>query len=255
MDEPVTRATDRHLPILGTRNLRDIGGYDARDGRRTRWGTLFRSDHPEEALPPASQQALIDLGIRTVIDVRSTEERDRYPNVFQVSDEVTYRHLPMREEDVAAGAETLADIYSILIDQRQEQIVGAVRALTEPGALPALLHCAAGRDRTGIIVALALSAVGVDTATIVDDYGLSDQCYRTRWTQPDEPGAQPVAVEVDDPAWRLDCPPEAMSETLEHVDRAYGGARAYLLGAGLGREELERLEEVLTEPTGRADQP
>jgi protein-tyrosine phosphatase len=253
MTEPATRSTERHLPILGTRNLRDVGGYTARDGRRTRWGTLFRSDHPEEALPPASQRALIDLGIRTVIDVRSTEERDRYPNVFQVSDGVTYRHLPMREEDLAAGAETLAEIYSILIDQRQEQIVGAVRALTQPGALPALLHCAAGRDRTGIIVALALSAMGVDKATTVEDYGLSDHCYRTRWAEPEEAGAQPVAVEVDDPAWRLDCPPEAMAETLEHVDRTYGGARAYLLGAGLGREELDRLEELLTEPKARAD--
>lgn len=237
---------ERHLPILGTRNLRDVGGYPAGAGRRTRWRTLFRGDCLDQ-LPAAAQRALIDHGLRTVIDLRSSAEAADHPNVFESSRQVRYRHLPMREEDIAAGAETLAEIYRILLDHRAAEVGASVRALLEPGALPAIVHCAAGKDRTGIVIALVLESVGVAPETIAEDYGLSNHCYSFRWIESDGPGATVVAV-IDEEAPLVDCPPETMLETLDHLSSAYGGARGYLERAGLTAWDLDRLTELLTEP-------
>src|SRR5262245_54898327 len=85
---------DRHLPLPGTRNLRDVGGYPAIGGRRTRWRTLLRTDSLD-VLPESSQVALIDLGLRQVIDLRFPSELERAPSVFDTSPRVRYRSIPL----------------------------------------------------------------------------------------------------------------------------------------------------------------
>ena len=81
-DHPDLDHPDRHLPLPGTRNLRDVGGYPAMDGRRTRWRTLLRTDSLD-LLPPDSQATLIELGLRQVIDLRWPSELERAPSVFR----------------------------------------------------------------------------------------------------------------------------------------------------------------------------
>jgi protein-tyrosine phosphatase len=89
---------DRHLPLEGTRNVRDVGGYPAAGGRRTRWRTLLRSDELTR-LPRHARQELLDLGLRQVIDLRWPEELDHSPNVFVLSPEVRYTSVPLLADD------------------------------------------------------------------------------------------------------------------------------------------------------------
>jgi len=230
---------DRHIRLAGTRNLRDVGGYPAADGRRTRWRTLLRTDSLDR-LPAASQAQLLDLGLRQVIDLRWPHELEENPSVFRVSEAVRYRSIPLLEDDPTPQL-GLAGTYRHMLDVRAPQLVEVVRALLEPDGLPAIVGCAAGKDRTGVAIALVLAAVGVPNDAVVVDYALSAELFAadvadehlTDWR-----GA-PAAVE---------CPPEYMLEALEHLEGRHGGAAALLLRNGLTETDLARLRELLTEP-------
>ena len=229
---------ERHLRLAGTRNLRDVGGYPAAEGRRTRWRTLLRTDALDQ-LPAASQAALHDLGVRQVIDVRWGHEVDARPSVFRGSDRLRYRNLPLMPDE--AVPEGIAATYRHMYDTRSASLVAIVRALIEPDGLPAVIGCAAGVDRTGVTVGLLLSAVGVPADVVAGDYALSVEMF----------AGDGVDSGLDD--WRagpvtLDCRPEYMLEALDHLDRVHGGAAALLEREGLGTGDIERLRDLLTEP-------
>ena len=247
LDEPVPERRplaaiddpNRHLRVPGTRNLRDVGGYPAGRDRRTRWRTLLRTDALDR-LPPASQATMLDLGLRQVIDLRWPEELDAYPSVFRASDRVAYRAIPLLRDDPTPRV-GLAGTYLHMLDERGAQLAAVVRSLIEPGGLPAVIGCAAGKDRTGVAIALVLSAVGVPDDVVVEDYALSRAAF-----------ASAVADEhlVD---WRADaleveCEPEYMAGALEHLQRSHGGPHALLRRHGLTDAEIDRLTDLVTEP-------
>ena len=229
----------RHLPLDGTRNLRDVGGYPAANGRRTRWRTLLRSDELT-GLPEHARRELVELGVRQVIDLRWPEELDRAPNAFLRSPTVRYRSVPLLADDPTPHA-GLAGMYRHVLDARGPQLAEVVWALLEDDGLPAVIGCAAGKDRTGVTIALLLDVVGVPAEIIVEDYALSAGYF-----------AAPV-TRIDLGDWRhpplvVDSPPEFMTSALEHLDRVHGGARALLRRQGIGEGEIERLVALLTEP-------
>jgi protein-tyrosine phosphatase len=234
-------ANGRHLRIPGTRNLRDVGGYPARGGRRTRWRTLYRTD-ALDVIPPASQDALLDLGLRTVIDLRWPHELKEAPSVFATSTGVRYRSIPLMEDDPSPLI-GLAATYRQILDERAPQLAAVAHVLLEPGALPAVIGCAAGKDRTGVTIALLLSAVGVAPDVIVADYVLTSRAF----SEPDP--QDPHFVD-----WRagpvdLECPPDYMEAMLLHLAARHGGAGDLLRRNGLSRPDLDLLVERLTEPT------
>jgi protein-tyrosine phosphatase len=239
MSIPAVSPVDRHLPLPGTRNVRDVGGYPARGGRVTRWRTLLRADQLDR-LTDDGQAALLETGLRQVIDLRWPDELDRSPSVFRDSPAVRYRSVPLLADDPTPHL-GLAGMYRHVFDARGAQLTEVVRALLEPEGLPAVIGCAAGKDRTGVTIALLLDLAGVDRNVIVDDYTLSAAHF-----------ANPVAhVEPDD--WRagslvVDCPPEFMEEALEHLDREHGGAWELLRRHGVADEQLQALVDRLTEP-------
>ncbi|MDQ3871249.1 MAG: tyrosine-protein phosphatase [Chloroflexota bacterium] len=248
LSAPTGSPYDRHLPIIGTRNLRDIGGYPAGEGRQTRWRTVFRADCLDR-LPDASQEALLDYGIRQVIDLRRLDELESYPNVFRESPRVRYVHIPLVDVDPYERAGSVAGMYRLYLDERRPQTAAVFRALLHPDGLPAVIHCAAGKDRTGVIIALLLAAVGVPNETIAEDYGFSQRCFSTRWEViTSDDGAGEIVAVLDNEAPVVECRPEAMLETLEHLNQTYGGAAEYLLASGLSQADLDRLWELLTEP-------
>jgi protein-tyrosine phosphatase len=228
----------RHLRLAGTRNLRDVGGYPAGDGRRTRWRTLLRTDALDQ-LPSASQAALHDLGVRQVIDVRWGHEVDARPSVFRGSDRVAYRNLPLMPDE--AVPEGIAATYRHMYDTRSSSLTAIARALVEPGGLPAVIGCAAGVDRTGVTVGLLLSAVGVPADVVAGDYALSVETFAGD-------GADSGLADWRSGPVTLDCRPEYMLEALDHLDRVHGGAAALLEREGFAADDLERLRELLTEP-------
>lgn len=239
LPEMIDAEPDRHLPLEGTRNVRDVGGYPAAGGRRTRWRTLLRSDELT-ALPPHAQAQLIELGVRQVIDLRWPDEADRAPNVFRRSTAVRYTSLPLLADDPTPHA-GLTGMYRHAFDVRAAQLAAVARALLEPDGLPAIVGCAAGKDRTGVVIALLLDLAGVQPEVIVEDYALTAGYF-----------ARPRS-RVDPSDWRhppleLENAPELMADALAHLDAAHGGARALLRREGLADADLDRLVDRLTEP-------
>lgn len=235
-EEPV-----RHLRLAGTRNLRDIGGYPAGPGRVTRWRTLFRTDALDR-LPESSQAHLLGFGVRQVIDLRWPSELARLPSVFAGSTAVSYLSLPLLDNP-PAPPEGLREIYRRILDQRGAELAAIVRAVLAPDGLPAVIGCAGGIDRTGVSVALVLTAVGVPADIVAADYALSSACYATdgRDAGLDDWRAGSVAV---------DCLPEYMIATLEYLEKELGGAAGMLARHGIGAAEIDLLRERLTEPVG-----
>src|SRR5574341_1791353 len=183
---------ERQLKWEACYNVRDVGGYPTGGISRTRWGALVRADTLTR-LTPAGCQTLVDYGVRTIIDMRSTFEVDNAPNPFAdgaVSENiVNYYHLPFineaddRAEAELEAAETQAEHYCLMLDRCSANIAGIVRAVAraEPGGV--LVHCHAGKDRTGVMIAVLLELAGVSRLAIADDYALSEAQLRPSFDQ------------------------------------------------------------------------
>ena len=169
----------RTLELEGCVNFRDLGGYRTSDGRATAWRRLFRADGLHR-LTEADRTRLVGLGLATVIDLRTPDEaaqRGTFP-VAEVP--VAYHGLPLT--DVLPAAEELpawkeaayvASRYGAMVTEGGPVLTEAIRILAAGGALPAVWHCSAGKDRTGVLSALLLAFLGVPDEVIVEDYALS----------------------------------------------------------------------------------
>ncbi len=229
----------RHLPLDGTRNVRDVGGYPAAGGRRIRWHTLLRSDELTR-LPAHARDELRGIGIRQVIDLRWPDELALSPNAFRDDPVVRYLSIPLLADDPTPHA-GLDGMYRHVLDERLPHLAAVVRALAAPDGLPAIVGCAAGKDRTGVTIAVLLALAGVPDEIIVEDYALSAGYFAIpNATIPPEDWRHPPLV--------VDSPPEFMASTLRHLQREHGGARSLLLAGGLTDAELDRLVDRLTEP-------
>ena len=146
-------------------------------GRVTRYGQVIRSDNLDQ-LPPESQARLINHPVGTVIDIRSAWETENYPNVFTHSTEIVYRNLPFWDEDVIELKESVTDrrhYYRLALEMVQAEISAIMAGIADSDSNRAVLfHCAAGKDRTGLIAALLLDLAGVAPAYIAEDYALSE---------------------------------------------------------------------------------
>ena len=245
----------RHLDIDGAYNVRDLGGYPTSDGRETRWKTFVRAASLH-ALQPASQSALIDYGIRTVIDLRKTWETGEAPNVFEGSSHVTYHHQNMLGDGPEPEADPIKSVgpanymaasYSSWLDLRKPQIGRTLATLAEPEARPAIYHCAGGKDRTGIISALLLGIAGVPGDIIAEDYALSARYLLDRYfAEQAPPESNPGNFTWED-YQRVHCPPDAMTKVLEDLNGRYGGIEPYVRTTGLSSGQIESIRAALVE--------
>ncbi len=185
----------RRLALVGADNFRDCGGYRTSDGRTVAWGRLYRSGHLGH-LTTTDVAAIDRLGIRLVCDLRAPSEAADLPSRLPASTTRKVLSLPvdfpalepglvrrrLLGRDFAAGAlaETVLAAYRAYATELAPTFGGVVRALAEPGHVPALVHCNGGKDRTGFAVTLVLLTLGVPRETIVEDYLLTNRF--TRWT-------------------------------------------------------------------------
>tara|TARA_B100001245_G_scaffold203296_1_gene164022 strand:+ start:186 stop:980 length:795 start_codon:yes stop_codon:yes gene_type:complete len=256
----------RHLELEGTRNIRDLGGYQTVDGRTTRWKTMLRGDNLEK-LTLHGQRALVDYGVRTVIDLRQTVSILRSPNPFSTSDDVRYTHqnlkgdIPLSEMahssqeilDAIQKIESLEGIerkilsYCMWLDFRKGQFYETLATLATPSALPALFHCNGGKDRTGVIAALVLGIAGVPNETIVEDYAITGKYLLSRHIASE---AQ-RGIDVSDMKWQdyrdLACPPKVMEGTLHHIEQQYGSAEQYAIAIGMSGGQIASIREAIVE--------
>lgn len=170
----------RKIVLDGTSNTRELGGYKTKDGRSLKWGVLYRSDKLSE-LTDADQEYLLQLGIKRVIDFRSSEEKQNEPD--QLPSTLKYIEMPI-EADGAIRPKVEAilkgdlneDVGAILVETNKEFISdfsgvykGFIESLIE-NQEPTLFHCTAGKDRAGFAAALVLLAVGVPEKIVIEDY-------------------------------------------------------------------------------------
>jgi protein-tyrosine phosphatase len=263
MDEPPVRP---HRPgdacpaiagdPVGLRNLRDVGGAVAARGRRVPYGRLYRSEAPLRGDP---DPALRPWPPRTVVDLRSPGEAIVGSHPL-ASSQTRIVNIPLLR-GLAPGGEpglrrsesrlSIGEIYGRLLQTSAANLVRVMETIVD-GPGPVLLHCAAGKDRTGIAVAVALAAVDVEADSIVDDYvrteegldGLLDR-LRQGWAI-EERAARLQWLTVERPDLML-APVEAIRGVLESLGEWEGGAPGWLLSHGLSDAKLERLRAVLTQ--------
>jgi protein tyrosine/serine phosphatase len=243
----------RHLAWEGCVNARDLGGLPTRDGAVIRPGAVVRSESPEY-LTAAGREALVAHGIRTIVDIRLPDEAKGSPHHFMGEGDhsVHYVNISLINPDPAAWTDTYVDLpplaedYKSLLDRFAAQVGAIVRAIADAPEGGVLVHCAAGKDRTGLTAALLLDLVGVSRDLIAADYALSSGNLRERlraWVAsvPEEREEREAMI------LRGTTLPEVMLEVLAHLDERYGGTEGYLLAAGCRPEHLTRLRARLVE--------
>jgi protein-tyrosine phosphatase len=238
----------RHLGLKGTYNIRDIGGYRTASGRSTRWRTLFRADSLHR-LTPEGQARLIADGLQTVVDLRRRDELEAAPNVFAASSTVRYHHISLSADvpHVPTGdPESLVTIYRRILDERQAQVHAVFSVLAAADGMPAVVHCTAGKDRTGVIVALLLRLAEVPTSTVIEDYVLTATYLGEPFMEETRQRALKRGYTWEQYYPLVTCLPTYMQVTLDYLDGTYGGAEAYLRHIGLSESQLSHLRNTLT---------
>ena len=239
--------TSTRIPVPGTYNFRDVGGLPAATGT-VRDGVLFRSDGLHR-LGEAGRAVLRELGVGIVIDLRDENEAAVMPDDLDGLD-VEVLRLPVFEGSGASqGARgiSLDALYHRIVTQHASIVVSALREISTAGDRSVVVHCTAGKDRTGIVIALALLAVGVDREAVIDDYARTESNLAGEWLE--------AMVELvgrygvpDSPELRTlmgGSPREAIDGVIESIERDHGSVREYLLAGGLQLGELAALEHLL----------
>jgi protein-tyrosine phosphatase len=246
MTTPVLDHADRQIRIEGTHNFRDLGGYPVADGRRTRWRLLMRADAFSDVTERGWAQ-LAGLSLRTVVDLRDPAERsrdDRGPLAF---DGVTRRVPLLRDRIDVASVRDLRQLYFEVVERCGSRVAEAIDHVAPPGALPAVIHCAAGKDRTGLVSGILLSALGAPDEVVAGDYGLSAPLLKRFVAEHIRNRAFTSQLDEGTLVAMLGSPPSLMLEVLAHIRQHHGGAENYLLRNGLPREHWAHLQTVVLE--------
>jgi len=243
---------DRHLDIEGCFNVRDAGGWSTVDGGRMRRGALYRADDPVRITEPG-RRAIAGLGLKAIIDLRQRTQVDRGPgfgdpaitHLIPVVDRVIDTDDPPRFEEPA----DMAAFYDDMVERGKGHLVRAVDIVAAYLAEgPVLVHCAAGKDRTGLVVALIQATIGVPFDSIVEEYALSDEpTKRKRRAMLDDPlpGDPPVGRS---PSYLWTAPAEAMALFARRAIDLYGSLEQWAPGLGVSATSVRRLRAGLIEP-------
>jgi len=241
----------RRIDLPGCANFRDLGGYPARGGMRLRWRRLFRSDALHGLTPEGVDRIVNELGIGAIVDLRSTGEigidgrgqlRERTP---------TYHHLPLFDGPLTVDPEsvnqlTLADRYFLIAERAKVPVARVVTTLAEC-SMPAVYHCSAGKDRTGLISAIVLGLLGVPDEFIVADYAATQENLDAIIDRLTQSAGYREAIE-NLPPDTLHAKPATMASLIDRLRDRYGSFRGYASHIGLGEAVIQQLEGGLLEP-------
>ena len=250
----IETALRRKVSFQGCFNFRDLGGYRSVDGRTVRWRRLFRSDALHHMTAEDVRFARNELRLATVIDLRSLGEVQRDKLGPLMDGPINHYHLPLIEEvrysttdqpngDAFGDPFATADQYFGRLEQGGAKIATVVRLLST-GVYPAVFHCAAGKDRTGIVAAVVLSLLGVSDEQIIRDYATTslyiEQIVERMRSMP---GYSETVRDL--PTAAFAARPETMAGFLERVRAKYGSVRGFVEGLGVGAEPIRRMRGLL----------
>lgn len=262
---------DAHvLSMEGIENFRDIGGYQTRDGQMLRWGKVFRCGHLME-MTVADGEQLDPLNIGAIFDLRTPAERRAFPTAWTCSQQPEIFNIDLHSED----EDPKADLFKQILDGRitRDDVETHMRDdyarmpfdfvpllkqlfgyLLRPDAGAIVVHCTAGKDRTGLVIALLQAVLGVSTNAIKEDYLLSNEGFASReklehivegfghtMEQAD------LRMEVLRPLIVVDT--YYLEEALKAIEERAGSLRAYFENTlGLSEEQRQSLRSKLVQP-------
>jgi protein-tyrosine phosphatase len=231
----------RQISLEGCFNFRDLGGHRTGDGGEVRWQMLYRADGLHR-LSEADLDQLARLGVTTVIDLRTMEELTARGRVGAIPGLMAFHHLPVFEvlPDISvvegwADPIALGGHYAAMAEEGAASIAAALTVLADQGAYPAVFHCTAGKDRTGVLAAIVLGLLGVPDEVIADDYAATAPAMEQMlaWLLETYPNGRDEIERRA--ATMLACRPEAMHEFLSVMRSKYGDLERYTAEIGLPR--------------------
>ncbi len=266
-----------HLPVGATANLRDLGGVPVAGGT-----VAHRRVYRAEALVPpgaspvcsifdgAHADAYRELGVRTVLDLRSVGEQGRVPTAWPLATGAEHVAVPIEEggegdtdyvgqirdgRRSSFDAADMAAYYDSMLHRRAAGLGAALRVIADPDRLPVLVHCAAGKDRTGVVVALLLEVLGTPRDVVVAEYALTGVLRPNRVRAYAHLFAG-TGVDLADVAVLFDTPAAAMGGALAGLDAEYGSVPAYLRQCcGVTGADLDALRAHLVSPSSGSSAP
>jgi protein-tyrosine phosphatase len=228
-------------------NARDLGGLPTADGGRIRSMALIRTDN-HDRLTSEGITILRESGVKRIVDLRSSWEAEKYPSPFRLEPE--YVNQPLLDEADEHGqtlvyqAKTNLEIYKVMLERYAILIGKAMIAIADAPVGGVVIHCHAGKDRTGLITALALSIAGVEPSVIAEDYAATD-VFLTEHYAAELKAAKDESTREYLQSFQ-NSSPEVMLETLRFLEQKFGSVTAYLLHSGVSQVSLERLRQRLT---------
>jgi protein-tyrosine phosphatase len=256
MAETAVTHNQRWIELEGADNTRDLGGLPVTEGGYTRFGRLLRAGTLQDLTADDVAHLTEVRGIQTVVDLRLGDEAEREGSALGDIPAVRYLSLPLsatgniRSDTVADAAEMdIVGHYVALLEGSGANIVAAARVFADEPSLPAIFHCAAGKDRTGVLAAVVLDALGVSPEAIIADYALTGQRMKQisarllrletyRDMQALSRGIKGAATADED----------SMAAFLGELRRRYNGGAGYLTAHGMTAAELAALRAALLEP-------
>ena len=247
--------SDRLIDLYAVHNFRDVGGYPTRDGRSTVWRKVFRADGLYR-LTPDDVEVLRPLELRTVIDLRTAEELsergtfplDQYPVEFHHLS-IIDRTWDMSEAHDWTGeqAEFLRGKYHLMLQQGGHYLGEALRLMSIDANAPVVFHCAAGKDRTGLLAALLLSGLGVDDEIVYADYAMSELAgEKTRqWAKVVSPEFAERFATM--PPVLMSAHPDSIKGLFSDLRASHGSVREYCQTIGVTTQHWMALENQLLE--------
>ena len=241
----------RDLVWDGLLNVRDLGGHPTEDGGETSYGSVVRADSVRQ-LSDEGWKALVDYGMKTVVDLRTSEELEADPPAelpvevlhipFLETDRSDWQEVEGELEAVVKAAPDVAtatrDVYLVFLEHFAQNVGAAIRAVANATEGGVVIHCAGGKDRTGLVTAFLLHLAGVESEEVARDYALSEERLRTRhekWI------AEAQSEEERERLKRMaQTPADSIKGVFAELERRYGSIEGYLRHAGLTNDELAR---------------
>ena len=259
---------DREIHLKGTTNTRDIGGYTTSDLRTIRPGQIIRSENLSR-LTEADFQKLEEIGVKTVIDLRTDKEHEKKPTVWLGDNPPQFYHFPVGDADDAwfKAQRSLIKRNKFSARDSQELMVDGYRTIAEDGVSsyeqvmkvvldqsnwPVLIHCNAGKDRAGIATTLILEAIGVDRETIMEEYLLTNEIGRSKekaeLMAKESSKSRRISRGPSADAWYpiVGVQPEMLEAYYTTVETQYGSMDAFLNELGVDQDARAALAESLT---------
>ncbi|MCA9850099.1 MAG: tyrosine-protein phosphatase [Dehalococcoidia bacterium] len=251
----MTMTYERHIPLAGATNFRDLGGYRAADGRTVRWRRVFRSDALHD-LTADDFAVLRDLGVGDVFDLRTAHELDTWGIGILTEHGLRHHHVPFNPSRGAQPGqvvtvpafddfEAFTQLYLDMLEEAGPSLGRVFTHLAESPEQGAVFHCTGGRDRTGMTAAFLLGVLGVPRETIAEDYALTGQYLvipEVRRARMQEMyGSRPSLISEGP----VVTPSEVITMTLAALDERYGSPEGYLESVGVTAEHREALQHAL----------